>query len=148
MTDELAARLQRLEDLLEIHQLFVDYGLALDAGDFDAYAALFAEDGEVLLGPMGRAKGRAEIQELMTKTLSGGVGSSLHIVSNPHVGLVFVIPGRDETLRVEGDAWVTTDPDVLSCVGAPEGRPPKVAVVVDVVSTFIHCSRSFERGHA
>jgi uncharacterized protein (TIGR02246 family) len=83
MTDELAARLQRVEDLLEIHQLFVDYGLALDAGDFDAYAALFAEDGEVLLGPVGRAKGRAEIQALMTKTLSGGVGSSLHIISNP-----------------------------------------------------------------
>jgi uncharacterized protein (TIGR02246 family) len=87
MTDELAARLQRVEDLLEIHQLFVDYGLALDAGDFDAYAALFAEDGEVLLGPVGRAKGRAEIQALMTKTLSGGVGSSLHIISNPQVQL-------------------------------------------------------------
>ena len=32
MTDDLAARVQRLEDLLEIHQLFIDYGLALDAG--------------------------------------------------------------------------------------------------------------------
>jgi uncharacterized protein (TIGR02246 family) len=87
MTDELAARLQRLEDLMEIHQLFVDYGLALDAGDFDAYAALFAKDGEVLLGPMGRAKGRDEIKTLMTKTLSGGVGSSFHIISSPQVQL-------------------------------------------------------------
>ena|SRR5436190_9873860 len=87
MTDELAARLQRLEDLMEIHQLFIDYGLALDAGDFDAYAALFAEDGEVLLGPMGRAKGRDEIKALMTKTLSGGVGSSFHIISSPQVQL-------------------------------------------------------------
>ena len=87
MADELAARLQRLEDLMEIHQLFIDYGLALDAGDFDAYAALFAEDGEVLLGPMGRAKGRDEIKALMTKTLSGGVGSSFHIISSPQVQL-------------------------------------------------------------
>src|SRR5439155_13752939 len=87
MTDDLAARLQRLEDLTEIHQLFVDYGLALDAGDFDAYAALFAEDGEVLIGPMGRAKGRDEIKALMTKTLSGGVGSSFHIISSPQVQL-------------------------------------------------------------
>jgi uncharacterized protein (TIGR02246 family) len=87
MTDELAARVQRLEDLLEIHQLFVDYGLALDAGDFDAYADLFAEDGEVLLGPMGRAKGRDEIKKLMTKALSGGIGSSFHIISSPQVRL-------------------------------------------------------------
>ena len=87
MTDDLATRVQRLEDLLAIHQLFVDYGLALDAGDFDAYAALFAEDGEVLLGPMGRAKGPAEIKALMTKTLAGGVGSSFHIISSPQVQL-------------------------------------------------------------
>ena len=85
--EQLAARVQRLEDLLAIHQLFVDYGLALDAGDFDAYAELFAEDGEVLLGPMGRAKGRDEIKALMTKTLSGGIGSSFHIVSSPQVQL-------------------------------------------------------------
>jgi uncharacterized protein (TIGR02246 family) len=87
MTDELSARVQRLEDLLEIHQLFVDYGLALDAGDFDAYAELFADDGEVLLGPMGRAKGRDEIKALMTKTLSGGIGPSFHIISSPQVQL-------------------------------------------------------------
>lgn len=87
MTDDLTARVQRLEDLLAIHQLFTDYGLALDAGDFDAYAALFAEDGEVLLGPMGRAKGPAEIKALMTKTLAGGVGSSFHIISSPQVQL-------------------------------------------------------------
>jgi uncharacterized protein (TIGR02246 family) len=87
MTDDLAARVQRLEDLLEIHQLFVDYGLALDAGDLDAYAALFAKDDEVLIGPMGRARGRDEIKALMTKTLSGGVGSSFHIISSPQVQL-------------------------------------------------------------
>ena len=87
MTDDLTTRVQRLEDLLAIHQLFVDYGLALDAGDFDAYAALFAEDGEVLLGPMGRAKGPADIKALMTKTLAGGVGSSFHIISSPQVQL-------------------------------------------------------------
>ena len=87
MTETLDARVQRLEDLLEIHQLFVDYGLALDAGDFDTYASLFAKDGEVLIGPMGRAKGREEIQALMTGMLSGGVGSSFHIISSPQVQL-------------------------------------------------------------
>jgi uncharacterized protein (TIGR02246 family) len=87
VTEELAARVQRLEDIMAIHQLFIDYGHALDAGDFDAYADLFAEDGEVLLGPMGRARGREEIKALMTKALSGGVGSSFHIISSPQVQL-------------------------------------------------------------
>ena len=84
---ELARRVQRLEDLLAIHQLFVDYGRYLDAGDVDAYASLFAEDGEVLLGPVGRAKGRAAIRELMAKTLSGQGGGSYHIISSPQVAL-------------------------------------------------------------
>jgi uncharacterized protein (TIGR02246 family) len=79
-------RLRRLEDIAEIHQLFVDYGLALDAGDFDTYAEIFAEDGEVLLGPMGRAKGRENIKSLMSTTLSRA-GSSFHIISSPQVRL-------------------------------------------------------------
>ena len=57
MTDSIEARLQRLEDLQAINQLFIDYGEHLDAGDFDAYAELFAEDGEVLLGDIILAHG-------------------------------------------------------------------------------------------
>ena len=87
MTDSIEARLRRLEDLQAINQLFIDYGEHLDAGDFDAYADLFAEDGEVLLGPMGRAQGRAEIKTLMTEALAASVGSTFHIVSSPRVTL-------------------------------------------------------------
>jgi uncharacterized protein (TIGR02246 family) len=86
MSEELRARLQRLEDLMAIHQLFVDYGRYLDAGDVDAYASLFAEDGEVLLGPLGRAKGRDAIRQLMGRAL-GQPGGSYHIVSSPQVVL-------------------------------------------------------------
>ncbi len=86
-TNTLEARVARLEDLFEIHQLFIDYGEYLDAGDFEAYASLFADDGEVLLGPIGRAKGPAAIQELMTRTLAGKAGTSLHIISSPKVTL-------------------------------------------------------------
>ena len=87
MSDSIEARLQRLEDLQAINQLFIDYGEHLDAGDFEAYAQLFADDGEVLLGPMGRASGRAEIQALMTKTLAASVGTTFHIVSSPRITL-------------------------------------------------------------
>ena len=84
---ELQARLRRVEDILEIHQLFVDYGRLLDKGDFHAYAQLFTEDAELRLGPVARGNGRAEIEEVMTKNLSPGVGSTLHIISSPEVTL-------------------------------------------------------------
>lgn len=80
-------RLQLLEDRDAIHQLFIDYGRFLDAGDLDAYASLFAENGEVLLGPMGRATGRHNIRQLMGNILSGRVGSAFHIISSPAVTL-------------------------------------------------------------
>jgi uncharacterized protein (TIGR02246 family) len=83
----LEQRLQRLEDLADINQLFIDYGHHLDRGDFAAYAELFAEDAELLLGPIGKAKGRAEIEAVMTRALSGRAGSSVHIISSPIVQL-------------------------------------------------------------
>jgi uncharacterized protein (TIGR02246 family) len=89
MTDDrsVEARLQRMEDLLEIQRLFFDYGHHLDAGDFDAYASLFAEDGEVKLGPVGRAKGREEIRALMEGMIGASAGQSYHVISGPRVEL-------------------------------------------------------------
>ena len=76
--------MRRLEDLEEIRQLFVDYGYLLDLGDYAAYAQLFAEDGELMLGPLGRAKGRQEIETMMARV--GGAGS-LHLITSPIVTL-------------------------------------------------------------
>lgn len=87
MADDLQDRVQRLEDILEIQQLFIDYGHHLDAGDFEAYASLFANEGEVLLGPLGRAKGRDQIRSLMETTLDGAVGTSFHVISSPMIAL-------------------------------------------------------------
>jgi 3-phenylpropionate/cinnamic acid dioxygenase small subunit len=83
----LTHRLQRLEDLEEIRQLFVDYGHYLDSGDFAAYGRLFADEGEVLLGAIGRATGPAAIEALMRRTMEGAGGSSFHVVSNPIIEL-------------------------------------------------------------
>jgi len=85
--DDLAARLQRLEDLEAIRQLFIDYGYYLDHGMFEEYGQLFASDGEVLLGPIGRAKGPEAITALMTKTLGGRQGNSYHVICNPVIHL-------------------------------------------------------------
>ena len=83
----LEARVQRTEDLLEIHQLFIDYGRHLDAGRFAEYARLFARDGVLRLGPLGSASGPDEIEALMTRTLDGSVGQTFHVISSPVVHL-------------------------------------------------------------
>ncbi|HEY6131143.1 MAG TPA: nuclear transport factor 2 family protein [Halioglobus sp.] len=80
-------RLQRLEDLEAIRQLFIDYGYYLDQCDFTAYANLFAEDAELLVGPLGRARGRIAIEELMRKQLTGRQGMTYHLITNPVIKL-------------------------------------------------------------
>jgi PPOX class probable FMN-dependent enzyme len=67
-----------------------------------------------------------------------------NIVQRPRVGLMFVIPGHSETLRVNGRATVTTDPAVLDACRI-DGRLPKVAVGVDVDECFVHCAKAFRR---
>jgi uncharacterized protein (TIGR02246 family) len=102
--DSLAHRLRRLEDLEEIRQLFTDYGRHLDAGDVHAYAALFADEGEVLLGPIGRAKGPAAIAELMTKVKARATTASFHLITNP----VIRLDGDRATSQV---LWTVIRPD-------------------------------------
>ena len=71
--------------------------------------------------------------------------SLTNLVENPHCGLLVLIPGREETLRVNGSAWVTVDPEVL---GLWDGslRTPKAAIGVEVDELFIHCAKAFKRG--
>ncbi|MGD9796214.1 MAG: nuclear transport factor 2 family protein [Acidimicrobiia bacterium] len=87
MSESLEARITRMEDLMAIHQLFIDYGAHLDAGRFDEYGKLFATDGEALMGPMGRAKGPEAITALMSGILGDKVGNTYHIISSPRVDL-------------------------------------------------------------
>jgi len=70
--------------------------------------------------------------------------SMRNLISSPGVGLLFCIPGLDETLRVNGKATITTDPKVLeACAG--DGLEPKVAVGVDVEEVFVHCAKALRR---
>ncbi len=107
-------------------------------------------DGGCEVSPRGGPPGFVQVldgQRLAIPDLSGNnlVDSISNIVLNPHVGLLFVLPGRDETLRVNGRAWLTTDDDVLDGFTA-ELRRPKAAIGVEVVDAFVHCAKSFRRG--
>ena len=78
--------------------------------------------------------------------LSGNnrLDSYANIVDNPAVGLLFLVPGLEETLRVNGRARITTDPDVLARTTV-DGRRPKLAVVVDVDECYVHCGKAIRR---
>ena len=67
-----------------------------------------------------------------------------NVVNGGHVGLLFVVPGLDETLRVNGTGSISDDPAVLDACTV-DGRRPRVAVVVEVRECFVHCAKAFRR---
>lgn len=67
-----------------------------------------------------------------------------NIVETGAVGMLFLVPGLDETLRVNGSATITTDPKVLERT-AIDGRIPRAAIGIDVDACFIHCAKAFRR---
>jgi len=70
--------------------------------------------------------------------------SQSNILTNPAVGLLFMVPGFDDTLRVNGNAKITRDPDLLALM-AVKDRMPTIAIVVAVEEVFIHCAKAFRR---
>jgi PPOX class probable FMN-dependent enzyme len=72
------------------------------------------------------------------------VDSMRNLLDNPHIGLLFVIPGLEETLRVNGRAWPIRDESVLDRVALKGQRPP-LAIGVHVEEVFIHCAKAFRR---
>jgi uncharacterized protein len=107
-------------------------------------------DGSCEVSPRGGPPGVVQVldeRRLAIPDLSGNnlLDTITNIVHNPHVGLLFVLPGRDETLRVNGRAWLTTDDAVLDGFTAELTRP-KAAIGVLVEHAFVHCAKSFRRG--
>lgn len=67
-----------------------------------------------------------------------------NLLAHPAIGLLFLVPGVDETLRVNGRAVLTTDDDVRAAC-AIDGKVPKVAIGVEVEECFVHCAKAFRR---
>ena len=67
-----------------------------------------------------------------------------NVLANPHVGLVFLIPGRDDTLRVNGRARLVSDAPFFDDL-VVKGHRPVLALVVDVEEVFHHCAKAFLR---
>lgn len=96
----------------------------------DAAGFVIVEDEKTLLIPDRRGNNR--------------VDSLRNIITNPHVALLFLIPGVGETLRVNGRAMISTAPALLDRFGVG-GRLPRSVIVVSVDTVFFQCSRAIFR---
>jgi PPOX class probable FMN-dependent enzyme len=107
------------------------------------------ERGNCDVSPKGGAPGFVQVLDDQRLAIPDAPGNKLvyslkNIVASGRVGLLFLIPGVEETLRVNGRACLTRDPDVLAGF-AGEGKPPKLAIGVEVDEAFLHCAKAFKR---
>ena len=105
--------------------------------------------GRVDATPRGGAPGFVVVQGDHTLLLGDAPGNNRldaleNLLQNPQAGLLFMIPGVDETLRVNGRVELSTDPaDVAAC--RDERRAPKVVLRMTVQEAFLHCAKAFMR---
>lgn len=107
-------------------------------------------DGALDVSPRGGPAGFVKVLDehrIAVPDLNGNNRlDSLHnIIATGRIGMLFVIPGLGETLRVNGTAAVVTDADVLDRF-VDDVRRPATAIGVTVTEAYIHCAKSFRRG--
>ncbi len=108
-------------------------------------------EGQGDVSPRGDAPGFVLVLDEKRLVIPERPGNKLadtltNILVNPHVGLIFLIPGISQTLRVNGRASVFQDAAILERL-AFQGKVPKLAIGVEVEEAFLHCPKAFVRSH-
>jgi uncharacterized protein len=135
--------------------------IAKDIGVLDAHCRAFIErapfvlvatagaDGRCDVSPKGDAPGFVLVVDDRHLVIPDRPGNKRfdgmrNVLQNPHVGLIFLLPGVEETLRVNGSAWIVRDEDLLARCAA-RGKVPPLGLGVEVEEAFIHCAKAFKR---
>lgn len=108
-------------------------------------------DGRADVSPRGDPPGFVQVLDEHTLAIPDRPGNNRldslsNILTNPAVGLLFIVPGFEDTLRVNGHATLVTDPALLQRM-AIQDRTPRLAIVVRVREVFMHCAKAFKRSH-
>ena len=103
------------------------------------------------ISPRGDAPGFVQVIDDNTLFVPDRPGNNrtdtmTNILENPNVGLYFMIPGVDETLRVYGKAELTRDPALLDRATV-NGKTPKIGIKITVEGAHLHCGKAFKRSH-
>ena len=106
-------------------------------------------EGKADVSPRGDPAGFVQVLDDHTLIIPDRPGNNrldtmTNIMANPNVGLLFFIPGFEDTLRVNGRATIVSDPALLERA-AVIGKAPKVAIRVAVEEAFLHCAKALKR---
>jgi PPOX class probable FMN-dependent enzyme len=106
-------------------------------------------DGRCDVSPKGDPPGFAVVIDDTTIALPERPGNRradgyLNILANPRVGLIFLIPGRGDTLRINGSARIVRDAPFFDAMKV-KGHRPQLALLVSVEEVFFHCAKAFLR---
>lgn len=106
-------------------------------------------EGRADVSPRGDPAGFVQVLDDRTLAIPDRPGNNRldtlsNILANPNVGILFMVPGFDDTLRVNGTARLSTDPELLRAM-AVNDRTPTLAIVVSVSEVFLHCAKAFRR---
>jgi uncharacterized protein len=153
--------LERVEQLREHYDSPMELAIRKDIGHFDemcrrliaaspmVFVATFSRDGMADVSPRGGPPGFVTVLGERHLAIPDATGNRRldtleNVVDSGRVGLIFVIPGRDTTLRVNGAGAVSADPELLGRI-TPVGKPPKTAIVVEAEEVYAHCPKAFVR---
>ncbi len=107
-------------------------------------------EGNCDVSPRGGPAGFVTVLDSRTVAIPDATGNKRldtlqNVIATGRAGLLFVIPGRTTTLRVNGRACVSTRPELLSQL-TPVGKPPASALVVGIDEVYPHCPKALLRG--
>ncbi|GIF62778.1 hypothetical protein Ais01nite_08130 [Asanoa ishikariensis] len=144
LPSDAAVRKQMTELTAQTRQLIACASLVLVAS-VDA-------EGNIDVSPRGGPAGFVAVLDARTVAIPDATGnkrldSLQNVVATGRAGLLFVIPGRTTTLRLNGRACVSTRPELLSQLTAV-GKPPASALVVGIEEVYPHCPKSLLRSGA
>jgi uncharacterized protein len=126
----------------------------------DAYAAFIKASPFVILStcgeegldasPRGGPPGFVRVVDKKTLILpdrSGNnrVDSLSNVVSDPRIAMLFLVPGVGETMRVNGEARISVEPELLQSFADTNGKIPRSAMIVSIDRCYVHCSQSLAR---
>jgi len=149
---------QRLRELIgtpnELVRLKIHSQLSAAARDFIArspmlFFATCGKDGLPQVSPKGDAPGFVYIEDDHTLIIPERKGNKLaftleNILNNPKVGLIFLVPGTCETLRVEGRAELDDDPELCHRLSA-RGSAALLVTRIKIDAVYFHCAKAFLR---
>ena len=141
-------------DPMELVELKVQTSLDAHCRAFIEHSPFVAlgttgSDGRADVSPRGDPAGFVQVLDDHTLAVPERPGNKLadsliNVLETGRVGMLFIVPGVEETLRVNGSATITDDESLLDDM-AVKGKAPKLAIIVNVEEAFVHCAKAFRR---